>query len=111
MFYRKGVLKSFAKFPRKHLCQSLFFNKVTGLRPATLLKKRHCEISKNNFSHRTPPVDAFAEISLYIYKRKVHEEVETNNLKTLSKKVDHSNKHSNRHNGNNATANDGNHYS
>ena len=25
--------------PRKHLCQSLFFNTVRGLRPATLLKK------------------------------------------------------------------------
>ena len=37
---RKGVLKNFAKFTGKHLCQSLFFNKVTGLRPATLLKKR-----------------------------------------------------------------------
>ena len=24
----------------KHLCRSLFFNKVTGLRPATLLKRR-----------------------------------------------------------------------
>ena len=24
----------------KHLCQSFFFNKVSGLRPATLLKKR-----------------------------------------------------------------------
>ena len=39
-----------------------FFNKVAGLRLATLLKKRlaHvlscevCEISKNNFFHRTP---------------------------------------------------------
>ena len=29
---RKGVLKIFAKFTGKHLCQSLFFNKVTGLR-------------------------------------------------------------------------------
>ena len=29
-----------AKFTGKHLCQSLFFNKVEGLRPATLLKKR-----------------------------------------------------------------------
>ena len=27
------------KFTGKHLCQSLFLNKVTGLRPATLLKK------------------------------------------------------------------------
>ena len=30
----------FAKFTGKHLCQSLFFNKVAGLRPATLFKKR-----------------------------------------------------------------------
>ena len=37
---RKGVLRNVATFTRKHLCQSLFFNKVAGLRPATLLKKR-----------------------------------------------------------------------
>ena len=37
---RKGVLRNFAKFAGKHLCQSLFFNKVADLRPATLLKKR-----------------------------------------------------------------------
>ena len=37
---KKGVLRNFAKFTGKHLCQSLFFNKVVGLRPATLLKKR-----------------------------------------------------------------------
>ena len=37
---RKGVLKNFAKFTGKHLCQSLFFNKVAGVKPATLLKKR-----------------------------------------------------------------------
>ena len=35
----KGVLRNFAKFTGKHLCQGLFFNKVAGLRPATLLKK------------------------------------------------------------------------
>ena len=53
-----GVLRNFAKFTGKHLCQSLFFNKVAGLRPATLLKKEalaqvfsceFCEISKNTF--------------------------------------------------------------
>ena len=37
---KKGVLRNFAKFTEKHLCHSLFFNKVAGLRPATLLKKR-----------------------------------------------------------------------
>ena len=36
---KKGVLSEFAKFTRKHLCQSLFLNKVAGLRPAILLKK------------------------------------------------------------------------
>ena len=32
VFCKKGVLRSFAKFTGKHLCQSLFFNKVAGLR-------------------------------------------------------------------------------
>ena len=32
MFFKKGVLKNFAKFTGKHLCQSLFFDKVAGLR-------------------------------------------------------------------------------
>ena len=40
MFCKKGVLGNSTKFTGKHLCQSLFFNKVAGLRPATLLKKR-----------------------------------------------------------------------
>ena len=30
LFCNKGVLKNFAKFIRKHLCQSLFLNKVVG---------------------------------------------------------------------------------
>ena len=37
---KKGVLRNFKKFTGKHLYQSLLFNKVTGLRSATLLKKR-----------------------------------------------------------------------
>ena len=49
VFCTKGVLKNFAKFIRKHLCQSLFFNKVADLRPATLFKKR--------LWHRHFPVD------------------------------------------------------
>ena len=46
---KKGVLKNYTKFTGKHLCQSLIFNKVEGLRPATLLKKR--------LSHRCFPVN------------------------------------------------------
>ena len=64
---RKGVLRNFAKFKGKHLYQSFFFNKVAGLRPATLFKKEtlaqvfSCEFSeifKNAFFQRTPPVAA-----------------------------------------------------
>ena len=36
VFCEKGVLKNFTKFTGKHLCQSLFFNKVKKL----LLKRR-----------------------------------------------------------------------
>ena len=33
MFCKKGAAKNFAKLTEKHLCQSLFFNKVAGLWP------------------------------------------------------------------------------
>ena len=46
---KKYVLRNFAKFTGKHLCQRLFLNKVAGLRPATLLKK--------SFWHRCFPVN------------------------------------------------------
>ena len=57
---KKGVLRNFTKFTGKHLCQSLFFNKVAGLRPeaCNFIKKEtlaqvfsceFCEISKNTF--------------------------------------------------------------
>ena len=36
---RNAVLRNFAKLTGKQLCQNLFFNKVAGLRPETLLKK------------------------------------------------------------------------
>ena len=38
VFCKKGILRNFAKFTRKHLCQRLSFNKVAG--PAIFLKKR-----------------------------------------------------------------------
>ena len=39
-FCKKGVLKDIAKFTGEQLHQRLFLNKVAGLRPATLFKKR-----------------------------------------------------------------------
>ena len=41
MFCKKGVLGNFAEFTGKRLCLSLLFDKVTDLRPLTLLKKRY----------------------------------------------------------------------
>ena len=62
MFYKKGVLRSFTKFTGKHLCQSLFFNKVAGfIKKETLAQVFSCEfyeISKNTFFYRTSPVAA-----------------------------------------------------
>ena len=40
MLYEKSCSYKLRKFTGKHLCQSLFVNKFTGLRAATLLKKK-----------------------------------------------------------------------
>ena len=63
MFCKKGVLRNFSEFTGKHLCQSIFFNKVEGLNfikketLAQVFSYEFCEISKNTFSY-TPPVVA-----------------------------------------------------
>ena len=71
----KGVLINFTKFTGKHLCQSLFFNKVAGLRPAFLFKKetleqvfscQFCEISKNTFFIEHPSTTA-SEYIIAVY--------------------------------------------
>ena len=47
----KGVLRNFAKFTGKHLCQSIFFNKIAGL-------GLQIKVYKKPFSYRPPPVTA-----------------------------------------------------
>ena len=70
----KDVLRNFTKFTGKHLCQSLFFNKVTSLRPEAcnfinketlveVFSREFCETSKNTFSNRTPLVAASRSIT------------------------------------------------
>ena len=67
MFYKKGVSENFAKFTRKHLCQSLFGIKVAGLSLAArdsgtaVFLCKFCEILMNNFSYRTPLGDSFSK--------------------------------------------------
>ena len=74
MFFKIGALKNFVNFTGKHLCWSLFFNKVTGLQACNFIKKETpmqvffceiCEIFKNTFFHRTPLVVTSAKRSKY----------------------------------------------
>ena len=67
---RKEVLKNFAKFTGKHLCQSLFFDKVYRPETYNVIKKEtlaqvfsfeFCEIFKNTFFYRTALVAASVE--------------------------------------------------
>ena len=46
-FIRKVILRNFAKITGKHLCHSLFLNKVAGA-------YQFCEISKNTLFYRIP---------------------------------------------------------
>ena len=61
-------IKNFKKFTGKHLCQSLFFNKVFIKKEtlAQVFSCKFCETSKNTFSCRTPPVAATI-LGLYLF--------------------------------------------
>ena len=49
-FAKKSILKNFTKFAGRHLCQSLFFNKVAGQETlAQVFPHEFCEIFKNTF--------------------------------------------------------------
>ena len=74
VFCKKGVLRNFAKFTGKSLCQSLCFNKVAEncsfIKIKTLAQVfscEFCEISKNTFSYITPRL-AVSEIRNEILK-------------------------------------------
>ena len=66
VFCKKGVLRNVTKFTGKHLCQSLFFNKVAGLDlpsclhvcivfRAYMLTFQRCLIAYNTRSHAKVP--------------------------------------------------------
>ena len=73
---RKGILRNFAKFTGKHLCQVLFYNEVADLQPqpATLLKKKlwrryfpmNFAIFPRTPFHRTPLNDFFSTIQHFL---------------------------------------------
>ena len=70
---KEVVLRNFAKFTGKHLCQSLFSDKVVGLGPATLLKKEtlalvffceFCKIFKDIFPREQLSTTASEKINV-----------------------------------------------
>ena len=57
VFCKKGVLRYFTKFTRKHLCQRLFFNKVASLLRTLSLTEhvrwqflKYCQLPKQPFA-------------------------------------------------------------
>ena len=68
MFREKGALRNFTKFKGKHLCQSLFFNKVAGYAWNFMKKETGTGVflwilwnPKNTFLNITPMLADFAK--------------------------------------------------
>ena len=68
-FRGKGTLTSFAKFKVKHLCRSVFFNKVGGL--PRCFPVNFAKFAIKNFSYRTSLVAA-SEFLIHARKKEVH---------------------------------------
>ena len=86
VFYKKGAVRIFTKFTGKYLCQSLFLNKVAGLRTATLLKKRlwHRCFPVNFVKSLRTPLMAASGTSLHYFQPFQFEPVQK---KTCDKKI------------------------
>ena len=85
---KKGVLRNFAKLIAKHLCQSLFFNKVAGLRPATLLKKtlwqRCFPVNVPKILRATFPQNSSRRLLLFLTKTKLKIVFSSANMSTTN---------------------------
>ena len=80
VFCKKGVLGNCAKFTGKHMRQDLFLNKVPGLLPASIFKKRlwrryfpvnFAKILRSLFLCKTPLVTASLSSHLQFIEYKI----------------------------------------
>ena len=79
--HQNRYLKNITNFTGKHLCWSLFLIKVSGLRPATLLKRRlqhmffpvnFAKFLRTHFFYRRPLVSSF--VNGKIFKQEHHKD-------------------------------------
>ena len=73
MYSVKNVFLEISQNSQENTCASLFFNKVAGawnvIKKETLAQVfscEFCEISKNTFSYRTPPVAASVKTTMFL---------------------------------------------
>ena len=79
--YKKSVSKNFLKVTGKHLCQSLSFDNVTDLRPATLLKKHKLRHSLFSWEFWETPLFLEHLEWLPLVSHFCHDISNTNNIK------------------------------
>ena len=78
VFCKKRVLRIFAKFTGKHLCQRRFFcrphacNFIKKEIMTQVFSCQFCEVAKNTFSYSTPPPAAFILNKLRFWFKLVH---------------------------------------
>ena len=85
VFSKKGVLKNFAKFTGKHLCQSLFFNKVAGL--IKFLLKKMQSFSEHVFSEHPWETASVKCVTLFYIANEAYLEIQGFNLSCFSKDI------------------------
>ena len=78
VFCTEGAPKNFAKFTEKHFCQSLYFNKVADIKPATLT----FVIFKNTFFYRATPMAA-SKVDFSSHQRNIVWEQKLNGKPTM----------------------------
>ena len=90
LFCKNGVLRNFAKFTGKHLRQSIFSLQASTIKKETLTQVfscELCEISKNTFCYRTPPVAAsknsHPQLERNSWKQILHSILGIKNAKTI----------------------------
>ena len=67
VFCKKGVLRNLAKFTAKHLCQSLLYNKVAGMR----LWHRCFLVNFVKFLRSSFFIERLLSLPLQIYRREI----------------------------------------